>query len=194
MSLSDFFSPVNTEKFKPKTGFYTSQLGLKTTYFEDSFPELEEGIYDMAIVGVQDDRAAVNNEGCALGPDYFRAQFYTLHEGPYATRLVDLGNIKAGASISDTYVALKMVVSELIKLNIVPIIIGGDKTLLMHNTLLTSLLSRKLIWLSSTANLIWMKKIRRDCLLSLTPILIRFYYISQTTCLISAILATRPIL
>lgn len=129
MSLSDFFSPVNTEKFKPKTGFYTSQLGLKTTYFEDSFPELEEGIYDMAIVGVQDDRAAVNNEGCALGPDYFRAQFYTLHEGPYATRLVDLGNIKAGASISDTYVALKMVVSELIKLNIVPIIIGGGQDL-----------------------------------------------------------------
>ena len=129
MSLSDFFSPVNTEKFKPKTGFYTSQLGLKTTYFEDSFPELEEGIYDMAIVGVQDDRAAVNNEGCALGPDYFRAQFYTLHEGAYATRLVDLGNIKAGASISDTYVALKMVVSELIKLNIVPIIIGGGQDL-----------------------------------------------------------------
>ena len=129
MSLSDFFSPVNTEKFKPKTGFYTSQLGLKTTYFEDSFPELEEGIYDMAIVGVQDDRAAVNNEGCALGPDYFRAQFYTLHEGPYATRLVDLGNIKAGASISDTYVALKMVVSELIKFNIVPIIIGGGQDL-----------------------------------------------------------------
>jgi formiminoglutamase len=129
MSLSDFFSPVNTEKFKPKTGFYTSQLGLKTTYFQDSFPELEEGIYDMAIVGVQDDRAAINNEGCALGPDYFREQFYTLHEGPYATRLVDLGNIKAGASISDTYVALKMVVSELIKLNIVPIIIGGGQDL-----------------------------------------------------------------
>jgi formiminoglutamase len=129
MSLSDFFSPVNPEKFKPKTGFYTSQLGLKTTYFEDSFPELEEGVYDMAIVGVQDDRAAVNNEGCALGPDYFREQFYTLHEGPYAIRLVDLGNIKAGASISDTYVALKMVVSELIKLNIVPIIIGGGQDL-----------------------------------------------------------------
>lgn len=129
MSLSDFFSPVNPEKFTPKTGFYTSQLGLKTTFFSERFPELEEGAYDMAIIGVQDDRASVNNEGCALAPDYFREQFYTLHEGPYATKLVDLGNIKAGAAISDTYVALKMAVAELVKLNIVPIIIGGGQDL-----------------------------------------------------------------
>jgi formiminoglutamase len=129
MSLSDFFSPVNLEKFTPKAGFYTSQLGLKTAFFQDDFPDLEEGKYDIAIVGVQDDRAAVNNEGCALAPDYFREQFYTLHEGPYTTKLVDLGNIKAGAAISDTYVALKMVVSELVKLNIVPVIIGGGQDL-----------------------------------------------------------------
>jgi formiminoglutamase len=129
MSLSDFFSAVNVEIFTPKAGFLTSQLGLKATFFQETFPELEEDAYDMAIVGVQDDRAAVNNEGCALAPDYFRAQFYTLHEGPYTTRIVDLGNIKAGATISDTYVALKMVVSELVKLNIVPIIIGGGQDL-----------------------------------------------------------------
>lgn len=129
MSLSDFFSAVNVEVFTPKAGFLTSQLGLKATFFQETFPELEEDAYDMAIVGVQDDRAAVNNEGCALAPDYFRAQFYTLHEGPYTTRIVDLGNIKAGATISDTYVALKMVVSELMKLNIVPVIIGGGQDL-----------------------------------------------------------------
>jgi formiminoglutamase len=129
MSLSDFFSPVNLEKFTPKAGFYTSQLGLKTTFFQDNFPDLGEDLYDMAILGVQDDRASVNNEGCALAPDYFREQFYTLHEGPYNTRLVDLGNIKMGASISDTYVALKTVVSELVKLNIVPVIIGGGQDL-----------------------------------------------------------------
>lgn len=129
MSLSDFFSPINPEKFTPKTGFYTSRLGLKTTFFSERFPELEEDAYDMAIIGVQDDRASVNNEGCALAPDYFREQFYTLHEGPYATKLVDLGNIKAGSAISDTYVALKMAVAELVKLNIVPIIIGGGQDL-----------------------------------------------------------------
>jgi formiminoglutamase len=129
MSLSDFFSPLSISKFTPKAGFYTSQLGLKTTFFVDKFPELTENAFDIAIIGVQDDRAAVNNEGCALGPEYFRAQFYMLNEGIYSSKIVDLGNIKAGAAISDTYVALKMVVSELVKLDILPIIIGGGQDL-----------------------------------------------------------------
>lgn len=129
MSLSDFFSPLSLQNFTPKAGFYTSQLGLKTTFFAEKFPELAENEYDIAIIGVMDDRAAVNNEGCGLGPDYFRGQFYSLNEGPYQTKLVDLGNIKAGASISDTYVAVKMVVSELMKMNIVPVVIGGGQDL-----------------------------------------------------------------
>ena len=127
MSLSDFFFPLNPEKFTPKSGFYTSQLGLKATFFTDDFPELEENSYDIAIIGVQDDRAAVNNNGCALGPDYFRGQFYLLNEGAFTSRIIDLGNIKAGASITDTYVAVKTVVAELIKLNIVPVLIGGGQ-------------------------------------------------------------------
>ncbi|WP_449439971.1 formimidoylglutamase [Pedobacter steynii] len=102
---------------------------MKATFYTDKFPDLEENEYDIAIFGVQDDRASVNNEGCGLAPDYFRAQFYSLNEGAYTSKIIDLGNIKAGASISDTYVAVKMVVSELIKLNIVPIIIGGGQDL-----------------------------------------------------------------
>jgi formiminoglutamase len=129
MSLSDFFSPVSPDKFTPKQGFYTSQLGLRAGFFTDKFPGLDEKQYDIAIFGVQDDRAAVNNEGCALAPDYFRAQFYSLNEGAFTTRIVDLGNIRAGASISDTYVAVKTVVAELIKLGILPVIIGGGQDL-----------------------------------------------------------------
>ncbi|WP_316822189.1 formimidoylglutamase [Pedobacter gandavensis] len=129
MSLSDFFSPVNPDKFAPKQGFYASQLGLRVGFYRDKFPELGENQYDIAIFGVQDDRAAVNNEGCGLAPDYFRAQFYSLHEGAFDSRIIDLGNIKPGATIADTYVALKMAVGELIKLNIIPVIIGGGQDL-----------------------------------------------------------------
>jgi len=129
MSLSDFFSPLSPEKFTPKQGFYTSQLGLKATFFTENFPDLNSNEYDIAIIGVKDDRAAVNNNGCSLGPDYFREQFYLLNEGAFISRIIDLGNIKAGEAISDTYVALKMVVSELIALNIIPVIIGGGQDL-----------------------------------------------------------------
>lgn len=127
MSLSDFFSPVSPDKLAPKHGFYTSQLGLKAAFYSDKFPDLEGNQYDIAIFGVLDDRAAVNNEGCGLAPDYFRSQFYALNEGAFNSRIIDLGNIRPGASISDTYVAVKMVVAELISLHILPVIIGGGQ-------------------------------------------------------------------
>lgn len=129
MTLSDFFSPIDTEKFTPRNGFLTSQLGMKVEFYTDNFPDLDEEKYDLAIIGVKDDRGAVNNNGCSLAPDYFRAQFYLLNEGQFSTKIIDLGNIIAGQEVSDTYFALKTVVAELVKLDIVPIIIGGGQDL-----------------------------------------------------------------
>jgi len=129
MSLTDFFSPLNIEQFTPKDGFYTSQLGLKTQFYTETFPDLEETKFDIAIFGVLDDRSAINNEGCGLGPDYFREKFYKLNEGAFESRLVDLGNIRPGATLADTYIAVKMAVSELIKNDIIPVIIGGGQDL-----------------------------------------------------------------
>lgn len=129
MSLADFFSPVNLQHVSPKQGYFHSQLGLKASFNSGEFPELVENVFDIAIFGVLDDRSAVNNNGCALGPDHFRSQFYALHEGNFNSRLVDLGNIKAGARVSDTYFAVKTVVAALIKLNIIPVIIGGGQDL-----------------------------------------------------------------
>lgn len=129
MSLVDFFSPINLNKLSPSTGFYNSQLGSLIEVYTTHFPDLDADTYDLAIFGVLDDRNALNNEGCALGPDYVRERFYQLNEGAYTSKIVDLGNIKAGKSVSDTYVAVKMVVAELIKKNIVPIILGGGQDL-----------------------------------------------------------------
>ncbi|MFM6975536.1 MAG: formimidoylglutamase [Sphingobacteriaceae bacterium] len=127
MSLSDFFSPVDLAKLSPSNGFYTSQLGSLLEIYTHEFPDLDSGSFDVAIFGVMDDRNAINNQGCALGPDYIRERFYLLNQGNYRTRIVDLGNIKAGQHVSDTYVAVKMVVAELIKKNIFPVILGGGQ-------------------------------------------------------------------
>ncbi|MEO5909832.1 MAG: formimidoylglutamase [Pelobium sp.] len=129
MSLADFFSPVQVSKIAPKEGYYTSHLGVKIDIFEDHFPDLEEGKYDVAIIGVMEDRGAVNNQGCALAPDYIREKLFGLNEGSFNSKIVDLGNIKAGEKASDTYIALKMVVAELIKMDIFPLILGGGQDL-----------------------------------------------------------------
>jgi arginase family enzyme len=129
MSLIDFFSTIDLQKYTPVPGFFTSQLGSLVDIYVTDFPDLESETYDIAIFGVLDDRHSVNNQGCALGPNYIREKFYSLHQGSYNARIVDLGNIKAGNKVSDTYIAVKMVVSELIKKNILPVILGGGQDL-----------------------------------------------------------------
>ncbi|MGZ3750523.1 MAG: arginase family protein, partial [Mucilaginibacter sp.] len=120
MSLSDFFTPIDLKQLIPKNGYYASHLGEKIAHFSVDFPDLDKKT-DIAIIGVQDDRNAVNNPGCALGPDYVREKLYQLFEGCYKTKIVDLGNIRQGASITDTYFAVKTVVNELVKMNILPV-------------------------------------------------------------------------
>jgi formiminoglutamase len=129
MSLTDFLSPVDLSSITPKQGYNHSQLGHKINVFADRFPDLEEEKFDMAIIGVMEDRHATNNEGCSTAPNYVRERLYQLHEGSFAVKIADLGNIRRGASITDTYVALKTVVNELIRDNILPIIIGGGQDL-----------------------------------------------------------------
>src|SRR5580658_4962117 len=128
MSLSDFFAPIDVEKIIPAKGYYTSQLGSKIEYFSVDFPDMEQKT-DIAIFGVQEDRNAINNAGCALGPDYIREKLYRLNEGNYNTKIIDLGNIRQGATITDTYIALKTVINELVKKDIIPVILGGGQDL-----------------------------------------------------------------
>ena len=142
MSLSDFFTPIDAEKIIHKKGYFTSQLGNKIEHFSVDFPDLEEKI-DIAIIGVQEDRNAVNNAGCALAPDYVREKLYQLHEGNYTSKIVDLGNIRRGETVTDTYIALKTVANELIKKNIIPVIIGGGQDLTFAQYLAYETLEQK---------------------------------------------------
>lgn len=131
MSLSDFFSPIADSLSLGKDNFYNSQIGYCIEKYMDVFPDLfeEENKPDLAFFGVEEDRAAIGNEGCAEGPDHIRRHLYDLYVGDYAVKIVDLGNIKAGNKLSDTYFAVKSVVEELVKNNIIPILLGGGQDL-----------------------------------------------------------------
>ena len=60
-------------------------------------------------------------------------ELYQLFPGNWITKIADLGNIRQGSTIEDTYFAVKEVTSELIKRNIIPIIIGGGQDLTYAN-------------------------------------------------------------
>ncbi len=133
MDISFYFEPLELPDYNFGGDTSGHRLGdLFRSYTEkDSFPEL--GDVDIAIIGVMEERNAVNNLGCAHAPNYVRHHLYKLFRGDFSPRLADLGNIRQGHKIEDTYFALTSVVAELIKNKIIPVIIGGSQDLTFAN-------------------------------------------------------------
>ena len=127
--IAHFFTPVDPESILDFNALKELQFGnLFSIYTDtDNFPELEN--IDIAIVGVAEDRNSENNLGCSVAPDAVRAYLYKLYGGSFTIRVADLGNINPGHTTEDTYFALRSTVDQLIRRNVVPIIIGGSQDL-----------------------------------------------------------------
>ncbi|SFN74793.1 Arginase family enzyme [Paenimyroides ummariense] len=98
-------------------------MGIHT---QKSLPETDN--VQLAIITVNENRgvsSAIDN----VGFDEFRKNLYQLFPGNWTKKIIDLGTIEAGESIEDTYVAVKMLVADLLKQNIVPIVLGGSQDL-----------------------------------------------------------------
>ena len=98
----------------------------------------QNGIPDLkgvriAIVGVEEGRRAIDNEDTGQGISEIRKQIYQLFPGSWITKIADLGNIRQGNTVEDTYFALSELLSSLLKQNIIPIIIGGGQDLTYAN-------------------------------------------------------------
>ncbi len=126
--LADFLSPVSLalisgdEPYRP--GQMARHLDLHT---DDSFPSLEE--IPVVIIGCGEERGLGMGRPASAAPDAIRAEFYKTFYWHSDIAIADLGNIKAGASLSDTYAALKLVVKELTDAGKTVILFGGSHDL-----------------------------------------------------------------
>ena len=123
----DFLKPLDNEILQFVEELSSQQLGSKVVFHtSEDFPDLDK--IKIAIIGVLENRGNANQTGDVdLSP--IRKELYGLFPGNWDASIADLGNILAGNSISDTYFALKKVVSSLIKKKIIPIVIGGSQDL-----------------------------------------------------------------
>ena len=71
----------------------------------------------------------MNNAGSGEAANAVRPYLYNLFKGKYKPRIVDLGNIKQGHAVKDSYFAVTSVCHELIKNKTIPIVIGGGQDL-----------------------------------------------------------------
>jgi formiminoglutamase len=94
---------------------------------DSPFPDI--AFYPIAIIGVEESRYAASNPIAPGGSDMVRHYLYQLHQGPFNLAIADLGNIKPGHSVEDTYAAMAEVLLELIENKVVPVIIGGSQDL-----------------------------------------------------------------
>jgi len=129
MNFSDYLNPAEISN-----SFIDDplKLGNLILHYNKDISIKEVAQCNLAILGVPEDRSC-SNSGCANAPDVIRKKLYDLYFANESATIIDLGNIKLGNTINDTYYAVKEVVSELLRLNIVTIILGGSQDITYGN-------------------------------------------------------------
>lgn len=128
MDLSDYLDPVELDKPEQYV-LHSDELFPRTISINTASKELEDlSQYDIALLGVPEERNSAN-KGTALAPDNIRGELYKLISPVNQLKLIDLGNLKAGNTYTDTYFALRDVVYQLLCNNLTLVLIGGSQDL-----------------------------------------------------------------
>lgn len=127
MKITDYFDPYISSLLPSGK----EDALFEFTHFYKRDEELVVEDYDVFILAVPESRQSYGNEDCAYAPDKIRAEFYALYAGDWNKKIVDLGNLKVGESVQDTYVALEEVVTVLLAEDKKLIVLGGGQDLMM---------------------------------------------------------------
>ncbi|HNQ60800.1 MAG TPA: formimidoylglutamase [Bacteroidia bacterium] len=128
MDIASYFRPLERSPFESEEE-QKNILGNKIIKNLEGSPFPEYANYQLAIIGVGEDRGSVRNDGCADAPDRVREKLYALKTTTHPYRIVDLGNLIPGAELQDTYAALTTIMVELLRNGVFVIILGGSQDL-----------------------------------------------------------------
>jgi formiminoglutamase len=123
MDIRIFFDPVGANPNKEDVSLFGSNIRI----FDKEFPDLDK--ISIAIIGIPEDRGSKTNTGASKGADEIRKKLYALKKGNVKLQTADLGNLRSGETLEDTYLRVKEVCEMLMQLNILPLIIGGTQDL-----------------------------------------------------------------
>jgi formiminoglutamase len=125
MDLSIYFQP--SQRFgQSRPEWLANSVGDNTRFnTRNGMPSLE-GV-QVAIIGVLDDPGHAKARGNVAAPDAVREELYKLYLPAGDMKVVDLGDIHPGHTAKDTQHAVAASMAELIKQNIIPVIIGGGQ-------------------------------------------------------------------
>jgi arginase family enzyme len=121
--LHEFLAPVHMASLHEDMAYNDSQIASVIKIYEDEFPELED--VDVVILGINEFRGSgyVPTENAA---DAVRRKLYPLHYWHKDISIADIGNIRCGASLSDSYSVVTLVLKDLLKMHKTVIVLGGS--------------------------------------------------------------------
>jgi len=127
MQFEEYLTPVDFSA--SRFSFIHEEEDCLGRHISASPREITAGITAIAIIGVHETRGAsefyANNDGA----DLFRMALYGLKKHQVSCPIADLGNLKPGKTREDTYFGLASIIEELVRMNVIPVIIGGSQDL-----------------------------------------------------------------
>lgn len=127
MTFTDYLQPISAEMESWIAGLTSQHLGRKVVlHTQTDFPDLQK--IQVAIIGVPDNRGH-NAADYNYSLDAFRKHLYQLFPGNWSVSIADMGDIRPGSALTDTYFVVKELASALIKDKIIPVIVGGSHDL-----------------------------------------------------------------
>lgn len=126
MDFHPYFNPVDFEKFEIAE-WSSNKLSLGAL-LQKNAEKLKLEKAELVIIGVEEDRNA-QVPGAGKAPDEIRKHLYSLNRiGPRA-RILDLGNLKLGHTVNDSYFALRDICDYFIENRQTVIVLGGSQDL-----------------------------------------------------------------
>ena len=126
-SIAAFLQPVNLDLLSKDEGYRDTQLGKHIKVHETQLPDISDA--DMVIIGAGECRGAGYALNHHASADGIRSALYALYYWHAQVTIADLGNVKIGQTIQDSYAALRTVIAELILQNKKVVVIGGSHDL-----------------------------------------------------------------
>lgn len=121
--LKDLITPSKSlavvKQFSGENDLLGNML-ISTAWNESELP-------DIVILGITDDRLTISSSFVETS-DLIREQLYQLKGFSGSFRIVDLGNVKTGKEITDTYSALRLISEELAARGVPVLFLGGNQS------------------------------------------------------------------
>ncbi|PIB36290.1 formiminoglutamase [Reichenbachiella sp. 5M10] len=123
MDLKLFFNPID-ESLTPES--FDNDSLIQSIYInENKMPSIDA--IDIAIIGLNE--TSGNPEITDTGLRFIRKKLYSLKKGEGSCNIIDLGNLRNGPELEETYKRIQAVCHKLISKGILPILIGGSHDL-----------------------------------------------------------------